>query len=299
MRRLVFGMVLALALSFAATAATAPAATKTVQITKTGFVPQTVTINVNDAVTWKNADTVNHQVVANNGQFASPILTSGQSYTHTFNRSGTFRYHDALHSTLSGTVVVNGPPPPPAQVTLVASAATVKFGTQVTLSGAVSNKKAGEPVTLVSMPWGQTTKQVIANLQTGSGGTFSFTVTPQIQTLYQAQWKNLSESSVTVQVAPKIKLPAPSSSGWYHFYVAPPNYAGHFVFLQRFTLYHQWVSIAKLTLGTRSGRLISVGQIRHMIPRGRWSVRVLMTADQVGPGYLETSSGSQPVVRRR
>jgi plastocyanin len=296
MRRLSFGMVLVLALVFTAAAATATAATKTVQITKTGFVPKTVTINANDAVTWKNADTVNHQVVANGGQFASPILAPGKSYTHTFDRGGTFHYHDALHSTLKGTVVVNGPPP---QVSLVASAGAVKYGTQVTLSGAVNNKKSGEPVTLVALPYGQTTKQVIANLQTGSGGTFSFTVTPQIYTQYQAQWKNLSESSVFIQVAPMIKLPAPSSSGWYHFYVAPPNYAGHFVFLQRFTLYHQWISIAKLTLGTRSGRLISVGQIRHMIPRGRWSVRVLMTSDQVGPGYLETSSGSQPVVRRR
>ena len=73
MRRLVFGMVLALALSFAATAASSPAATTTVQITKTGFVPASVTINANDAVTWKNADKVNHQVVANGGQFASPI----------------------------------------------------------------------------------------------------------------------------------------------------------------------------------------------------------------------------------
>lgn len=295
MRRLVFGMVLALALSFAATAASSPAATTTVQITKTGFVPASVTINANDAVTWKNADKVNHQVVANGGQFASPILGPGQSYTHTFTRGGTFHYHDALHTGLKGTIIVNGPPP---QVSLVASAAVVKYGTQVALSGAVNNKKSGEPVTIVSLPYGQTTKQVIANLQTGSGGTFSFTVTPQIQTLYQAQWKNLSESSVTVQVAPTIKLPAPSSAGWYHFYVAPPNYAGHFVFLQRFTLYHQWVSIAKLTLGTRSGRLISIRTIQHMIPRGRWSIRVLMTADQVGPGYLEASSGSQPVRRR-
>lgn len=296
MRRLVFGTVLVLALTFAAAAATAPAATSTVQITKTGFVPASVTINANDSVTWKNADKVNHQVVANGGQFASPILGPGQSYTHTFARGGTFHYHDALHSALKGTVIVKGPPP---AVTLAASAGVIKYGATVTLSGTVNNKRSGEPVTLVSLPYGQTTKQVIANLQTGPGGTFSFTVTPQIQTLYQAQWKNLSESSVTVQVAPTIKLPAPSRSGWYHFYVSPANYAGHFVFLQCFTLYHQWVSISKLTLGTRSGRLISVSQIRHMIPRGRWSIRILMTSDQVGPGYLETSSGSQPVVRRR
>src|SRR5438105_11239225 len=239
MRRLAFGAVLVLAVAFAASAASAPGATATVQITKTGFVPANVTINANDSVTWKNADKVNHQVVANGGQFASPILSPGQSYTHTFARGGPFHYHDALHTGLKGTIVVKGPPP---QVTLVASAPVVRYATQVTLSGTVNNKKAGEPVTIVSLPYGQTTKQVIANLQTGSGGTFSFTVTPQIQTLYQAQWRTLSESSVTVQVVPTIKLPAPSSSGWYHLYAAPPNYAGHFVYPRRLPLLQHCVT---------------------------------------------------------
>ena len=74
MRRLFLGSAAALALVFAAPASTAPTATATVQITKTGFTPASVTINANDSVTWHNADTVNHQVVANGGQFASPIL---------------------------------------------------------------------------------------------------------------------------------------------------------------------------------------------------------------------------------
>jgi len=59
------------------------------------------------------------------------------------------------------------------------------------------------------------------------------------------------------------------------------------------------VNISRLTLGSRSGRIVSVRAIRHLIPRGRWSIRVFMPQDQVGAGYLETSSGSQPVVRRR
>src|SRR5919201_4508712 len=189
MRRLLLGIVLALGLVYVAPATTATSATATVQITKTGFVPASVTINAGDSVTWRNADKVNHQVVANGGQFASPILSPGETYTHTFNGGGTFRYHDALHTSLRGTVVVKGPPP---QVTLAASSALVKYGTQVTLSGTVSNKKAGETVTLVQLPFGQTTKQVIATLQPTTGGAFSFTVTPQIYTQYQAQWPNRS-----------------------------------------------------------------------------------------------------------
>jgi plastocyanin len=296
MRRLLLGIVLALGLANVAPATTATSANATVQITKTGFVPATVTINAGDSVTWKNADKVNHQVVANGGQFASPILSPGQTYTHKFNGGGTFRYHDALHTGLRGTVVVKGPPP---QVTLAASSALVKYGTQVTLSGTVSNKKAGETVTLVQLPFGQTTKQVIATLQTTTGGAFSFSVTPQIQTLYQAQWKNLSESSVTVQVAPMIKLLWNSHSGYFHFYVlAGTSFAGKSAYLQRFTLYHQWVNIARLTLGARSGRLLSVGAVARMLPRGRWSVRVFFPASQAGGGFSDAASGTQPVRRR-
>lgn len=295
MRRLLLGLVTALALAFVGTASTASTATATVSITKTGFVPARVTINHDDSVTWRNTDTKAHQVVANGGSFASPILDPGKTYTHAFHGGGTFRYHDALHPALKGTVVVRGAPP---SIAFATTLPVVKFGTQVTLAGIVSNKKAGETVTLVALPYGQTNKQVLATLQTIAGGAFAFNVTPQISTTYQAQWKG-AESSVQVQVAPLIKLPAPSRSGYFHFYVtAATSFAGHTVFLQRFTLFHQWVTIRRLVLGAKSGRLLSVRSVRAVIPRGRWSIRVLMPPDQAGPGYLQAQSGSQPVVRR-
>lgn len=296
MRRLLLGTAVVLASVFAASAATATtAATASVQITKTGFVPATVTINSGDSVTWKNADTVNHQVVANGGQFASPILAPGKTYTHTFNGGGTFHYHDALHAALKGTIVVKGPPP---VVTLAASSASIKYGTAVTLTGTVSNKKAGETVTLVQLPFGQTTKQVIATLQTGTGGTFSFTVTPQIYTQYQAQWKNLSESSVFIQVAPMIKLSWNARTGYFHFYVlAGTSFAGKHANLQRFA-FGQWVSFERVLLGSRSGRLLTVRSVAAHLPRGRSSVRVFFPAAEAGGGYVDAFSGSQPVRRR-
>ena len=276
---------------------TAPAATATttVQIKRTGFVPATVTINQDDAVTWTNADTINHQVVANGGSFASPILTPGKSYTHTFRSGGTFRYHDGLHPSLKGTVTVRGAP---AQVTLATSAPVVRFGSSVTLTGTVSNKKSGETVTLVALPYGQTTKQVVATLQTTTGGVFSFTVTPQLNTTYQAQWKTL-ESSVIVQVQPLIKLPFVSRSGYFHFYVtAGQSFAGRFVWLQRYTLLRTWINVRRLQLGSRSGRIMSLRFARSVIPRGRWSIRIYMPATEMPAGYIDSWSGTQPVVRR-
>jgi plastocyanin len=292
MRRFIPIAVAGVALVLAAPASTA---TSTVQIKSTGFVPAAVTINQNDSVTWTNTDTKDHQVVANGGSFASAILKPGKTYTHAFRAGGTFRYHDGLHPTLKGTITVRGAPP---QVTLATSVPVVKFGTQVTLSGAVSNKRAGETVTLTALPFGQTTKQVIATLQTIANGAFSFNVTPQVNTTYQSQWKG-SESSVAVQVQPLIKLPFVSHSGWFHFYVtAGESFAGRSVYLQRFTLLHTWINVRKLQLGQQSGRIMSLKFARSVVPRGRWSVRVYMPASEMPPGYIDAWSGTQPVVKR-
>jgi len=292
MRRFIPIAVASVALVLAAPASTA---TSTVQIKSTGFVPATVTINQDDSVTWTNTDTKDHQVVANGGSFASAILTPGKTYTHAFRAGGTFRYHDGLHPTLRGTITVRGAPP---QVTLATSVPVVKFGTQVTLSGIVSNKRTGETVTLTALPFGQTTKQVIATLQTTANGAFSFSVTPQVNTTYQAQWKG-SESSVAVQVQPLIKLPFVSHSGWFHFYVTSgQSFAGRSVYLQRFTLLHTWINVRKLQLGQQSGRIMSLKSARSAVPRGRWSIRIYMPASEMPGGYIDAWSGTQPVVKR-
>ena len=90
-----------------------------------------------------------------------------------------------------------------------------------------------------------------------------------------------------------------SKSGYYHFFAtAGQSFAGRFVYLQRFTLAHTWVNLAKLQLGSQSGRILAVGAVRKMIPRGRWSVRIFMPATEMPGGYLDSWSGTQPVVRR-
>ena len=291
MRRFIPIAVAGMALVLAAPASTA---TSTVQIKGTGFVPASVTINANDSITWTNTDTKDHQVVSNAGAFASAILTPGKSYTHAFGNGGTYRYHDGLHPGLKGTITVKGAPP---VVSLAISAPVVKFGAQVTLTGTVNNKRTGESVTIAALPFGQTTKQVVATLQTTSGGAFSFNVTPQVNTTYQAQWKG-AESSVVVQVQPTIKLPFVSQSGYFHFYVTTgESFAGRFVFLQRFTAARTWINVRRLQLGQQSGRIMGMKFVRSVIPRGRWSIRIYMPASEMPGGYIDSWSGTQPVVK--
>ena len=295
MRKIVLGLLATLALTLAAQTPAASTATKTVQITRAAFVPKTVTVNSGDSVTWHNSDSRDHQVVANNGAFASPVLRAGQSYTFTFDRGGTHNYHDALYPSRKGTVVVKGPPP---SLTLTTTQPIVVYGTQVTLSGVVSNKKTGETVTVFGAPYGQTSPTQLAVVQTGANGVYSYTVTPEIYTTYSAQWKNsstgktTSSPTVTLQVAPKLTLGA----GKRHFFKAQVSagshsFAGRYVYLQRYNkAFSQWVSIRKLTLGQLSGRIFQYVPPKHT----KVSIRVFLTVNQAGLGYLESHSGSQP-----
>ena len=112
MRRLL--LLLGAVLTLAA-AAPVSAATTAVRITGTGFAPRTVYVSADDTITWTNATTSSQQVVADNGSFSSPVLSAGQSYSHTFDTAGAFAYHNGLHPVRTGTVNVNAH----AQVTII------------------------------------------------------------------------------------------------------------------------------------------------------------------------------------
>src|SRR5205814_136742 len=155
------------------------AATTTVKITDTAFSPKNVTVAFGDTVKWTNDGKVNHQLVANNGTFASAVLKPGDSYSFTFKAAGTFNYHDALHPSISGQVKVNGPPP---SVTLGAGSPILVYGQQTTLTGTVSSGAANEPVIITAKPYGAVTVQQVATVMTGAGGGFTYTATPTILT---------------------------------------------------------------------------------------------------------------------
>ena len=274
-------------------AAAGAAATVTIQIRSTGFSPSAVTIDHGDKVTFHNADTTDHQVVADNGSFASPILHANQSWTTTLNTAGTFRYHDALHPRLTGKIVVKGPPP---SVTLALSAPIVTYGSSTLLSGAISTGAANQSVEIDQQPWGQISPTQLVIVKTGSGGTFSYGVTPSLYTTYVARWNNVASASVVVQVAPKLRL-IPGGGGYMKASVSAPVSMWHkHVFLQRLSTFGQWVNIAALVLGPQSGKLF---RPVAYLPKGVSRIRVFLSVNQAGNGLLAATSGTQRIVRRR
>jgi hypothetical protein len=244
---------------------------------KSGFTPSSTTINVGDSVTWKNADLVNHQVVANDGSFASPVLKPGESFSQAFPKSGKVSYHDSLFTSRKGTVTVNAPP---ANVTVQAGATTLVYGNSTTISGAVTNLLPNEPVTLTSQPYGKGT-QSIATTTTQASGAFSFGVSPTIQTSYQAHWRTTNSPAVSVNVAPRVGF---GENG--RLYVAKVTsdlgYAGHFVWVQRKAPYGSFRNVKRIYLGTNSRAVFRV-----TIPKGRSILRLVLPATQAGLGYVQ------------
>lgn len=271
-----------------AVTASAGADTKTVQITKSGFTPTASTINVGDSVTWHNADSVSHQVVANDGSFASPVLKANETYSFTFQKAGNVAYHDAFATTHRGRVTVSAPP---ANVTLNVATPTITYGDNTTLTGAVTNQLTNEPVVLTSQPVGKGT-QSIATTQTQANGAFSFGVAPTIQTSYQAHWRTTGSPAVTVDVRPRVGF---GRRG--RLYVAKVTsdltYAGHYVWLQRRSPFGGFVNAKRVYLGTSSRATFTV-----RLPRGRSILRLVLPESQAGVGYVASTSRSISLTRR-
>lgn len=288
--KLVAAMLATVAAAFTV-AATAGAATIAVSIKHTGFSPGTISINHGDQVTWKNTDKVDHQVVADDGSFASPILHAGRSYTATFNRGGTFRYHDSYAAKHRGKITVKGPPP---SLTLALDAPIVDYGTSITLSGAVSTGAANQSVEIDAQPYGQASPVQLVVLKTGSGGTFSYAVMPSLYTTYVARWNNTASGTVLVQVAPKLKLLVGGKGYMKAVLTAPHSMAGKHVSLQRLSAFGQWVNLTNLTLGAANGRLF---RPVVYLPKGISHIRVFLSVNQAGLGLLAAHSGTQTVRR--
>jgi plastocyanin len=275
----------------AAPATPAATATKTVQIKRSSFSPTTVTIRTGDTVRWVNSDSQNHQVVSNNGSFVSPILGPGRVYSHRFDASGTFRYHDGLNAAIRGVVKVSGPPP---AVSIGASRPIVVYGESIALSGTVSNGKANEKVTLYQQPFGQASFAEMTTLLTAPGGAWSLNVSPapKVLTQFVAKWNGRTSVVVSLAVRPRIRLGY--RNGRFTTRVeAAHAFAGRVVLAQRLSRFGQWVTLRKLGLGEHSGKIFKL-----TLPRGRSPIRVAMSVNQAGPGYLGGFSPTVTVRRR-
>jgi hypothetical protein len=263
----------------------------TVQIKRSSFVPTNAKIKTGDTVRWVNSDTQNHQVVSNNGSFVSPILGPGKTYSHRFTASGTYRYHDGLNPTVRGAVIVTGPPP---AVTVGASLPIIVYGQQVSLSGTVSSGNANEKVTIYQQPYPQTSFAEMTTVLTTTGGAWNLVLTPspKILTQYQAKWNSRTSVTVGVQVRPRIRL-SYRNGRFTTIVQSAASHARRSVQAQRLSRFGQWVTLKKVRLGGQSSAVFKL-----TLPKGKSRIRVAMSVNQAGAGYLAGYSPTITVRRR-
>jgi plastocyanin len=265
------------------------ATTRVVAIKPGGFVPATRTIQTGDSIRWRNDDTVNHQVVADNGHFASPVLRPRQTYTRAFPTSGTFRYRDALEPAERGTIVVEGPPP---SVSIALSHGAVFYGAPIRLTGFISSGATNQVVEIWSRPLGQGSFVKVADLRTVTSGAYDWSTVPQVLTEFQAKWGNRMSVTATVGVRPRITFIR--RSPWFVTSAkGSRSFARRWVYVQRRSSLNQWVNVRKVVLGSSGAR-----RFKLRLRRGRHILRIFMTTNQAGSGFLWSHSRTI-VVRKR
>lgn len=96
------------------TASDTATTTHTVSYSSTGFSPSSITIKAGDTVTFTNGTSSKMWVASDphpqHTDFsdfdAGKGYEAGTSYSYTFNTAGTYTYHDHLHASMRGTVIV-------------------------------------------------------------------------------------------------------------------------------------------------------------------------------------------------
>lgn len=94
-------------------AASPAAAANLITIAKSGFSAKDTTIKAGESVTWVNSDTVDHTVnsaIHPTHTIYPPlnlgIIKPGDQKSLTFPQAGTYKYHDHLNPSLTGSVTV-------------------------------------------------------------------------------------------------------------------------------------------------------------------------------------------------
>jgi len=166
-------------------------------------------------------------------------------------------------------------------VTLAASATSVIHLGAVTLSGKVASGRENESVTVFAQPFGQTSFAALATVLTRAGGTWTLIVNPKIGTTYKSVWNGNTTSTVSVSVRPAVSIRTLRGLRFATHVTAERRFVGRTVQLQRRLTGGRWQTIARAHLNRRSSAVF-----RPVLRRGRFTLRVAISVNQAGGGYL-------------
>ena len=199
----------------------------------------------------------------------------------------------AALAALAATPAAGAPP----TITLKAAPTVVSYGGSTTLSGTLSTARAGQSVDILGQECGQNPFKKIASATTTTGGAFSYTAKPTINTNYQAKQKGSTSSAVAVKVAPLVALKKNGGTTRRRFTVtltSAQSFVGKYVVFQRRTT-TRWRSLKHVTLATVATTTAptQVTSAKFSVRlKGHPRVRVVLPATQAGTCYLAAKSAA-------
>jgi plastocyanin len=87
-------------------AAPAAGAKVEVRIDNFSFTPVVITVKPGTQITWTNGDDIPHTVVSDGKAFKSKVLATGEKFTYSPAKVGTYSYSCSIHPSMTGKVVV-------------------------------------------------------------------------------------------------------------------------------------------------------------------------------------------------
>ena len=258
--------VAAVAIVAAAIGAAAGSAAPTADVTMPGkfYAPSRLDVLVGTTVTWQNVDRSTHTVTEDDDAFDSGDIRPGQTFTMTFEKSGTYDFHCTIHRFMRGSVsvfdvVLRGPSQP------------LLAGRRARLNG-IAPAGAAEVILERITP---EAAQVVGTAQPGPDGSFSFPLRAPEPRRYRARAGNAASAIVLVRVEPRV---AAERVGGGIAVRAVPSRAGSRVAVQTYDREHfAWVTVARGRLDARSQVAIPYrSTVREhlravVLGRGGWS----------------------------
>jgi hypothetical protein len=177
-------------------------------------------------------------------------------------------------------------------VTLTQSGFRVIAGHYVRLSGTVAGAQPGVSVTVLAQTFGAGSFAQLGTVLTGGSGTWSFLAQPRVATTYAASVNGSTSTSVTIGVQPGMTLTRITNARLSTRVAGATSFAGRFVKLQRFAD-GSWITVKQTRLNANSVAIFSA----KVLPHGRSTIRVVMSVNQSGPGYLGGFSRSLTYTR--
>jgi hypothetical protein len=182
--------------------------------------------------------------------------------------AGTTSGADAAFTTLGG-------------VTIDQPALLTTYGRGVTLSGSVTGGKGGVSVNVLAQEFGDSSVRTVATVKTDGDGRWVYAAWPTIRTSYEAGANGATSRGVMVAVRPAVSL-SPQSGGLLVVRVrAETSFARRGVQLQR-RAGTRWTTVGFARLDAHGSTTFRASAL----PRGTSTVRVAMSVNQAGPGYL-------------